>query len=701
MFRKRSKRLNNSLITLYITVLALLYGPDFVLAAPSNSSAIQAPQSTASNHVAVTTTQDRVDGTTTSLSALNTDAGPDHAISLREAVLAANETGTDDAITISFDIPTTASGYSANSKTWTIALENTLPALTRGNITIDGSTQTTTSAHPPIVIDGTNALDTTPQTNGFTLTSENNRLHRLTIINFFDGGLLIDGADAVNNQVSGCYIGINATGLSASPNGTGIRIQNGARDNLIGGYTVSERNIIAGNDYDTGIALHGAQTQANTVAGNWIGISSSGQSAIPNAYAGVRISGQATDNLIGGTNAGAGNIISGNQSGVFIEGSSSNTVAGNTIGLAADRSTPLGNENGGVYLTDGANKNLIGGTVTSARNIIASNNGWGIYIADSGSNQNRVQGNYVGVDQTGTSAGYGNVNYGIYVGLSAQANIIGGTNTQAGNVVAYNGAGGVFIESSNNKVAGNIIGVGADRSTQLGNQNDGVKVHGDNNIIGPHNLIAYNQQSGIMADGANITISDNTIDANARSGICVSGSQTAVLQNTIRWNGGSNGVSADCAVQGGIAITGTDVRVEDNVIFANRGSGITVRSGVRNRLLTNSISNNTSAGILLDSGANGNIAPPVIQGVRDNTIVGDSCPECLVEVFTDVGDQGGHFAGTTTATAEGTFQVPLSNIDTDSLFVTATQTDAAGNTSSFALSVSIAETQVYLPMIIR
>ena len=703
MSRKRSKSLNISTITLFMTVFIVLYRPDTILAFPSNPSTNQLPQSNTLAQVTVTTTNDIVDGTTTSLEALNADPGPDQNVSLREAVEAANATDTDDTIIISFDIPTTDPGYASSSETWTITLESKLPTLTRGNMTIDGSTQTTTSTHPPIVIDGTNnpGNGSVGFSDGFTLASENNRLYRLTIMNFFDNGVLIDGGDAVNNQVSGCYIGIDKTGLSAKPNGTGVRIQNGASDNLIGGYTSGDRNIIAGNNFDSGIALSGAQTQSNTIAGNWIGLDASGQSALSNTYAGIRISGKATDNIVGGTQTGSSNIISGNQIGVALEGSIANTVAGNTIGLAADRSTPLGNENGGVYLIGGANNNLVGGTVASARNVIASNDGWGVYIADSGSDQNRIQGNYIGVDRTGTAAGYGNINYGIYVGLSAQANIIGGTSTQSGNVIAYNGAGGIFIESSNNKVASNIIGVGSDRGTQLGNQNNGVKVRGDNNMIGPDNLIAYNQQSGITLDGENITVHNNTIDANARSGICVSGSQTAITQNTIRWNGGSSSVSPDCDVQGGIAITGTEVRVEDNVIFANRGNGITVQNGVRNRLLTNSISKNTDVGILLDSGGNGDIAPPIIQEVRSNTIVGASCSKCLVEVFTDVGDQGEHFVGTTTATSEGTFQVPLSDADTESLFVTATQTDVAGNTSSFAVSVSIAENQVYLPMITR
>src|SRR5205085_3145575 len=135
----------------------------------------------------------------------------------------------------------------------------------------------------------------------------------------------------------------------------------------------------------------------NIIAGNWIGVNSSGQAALTNTFAGVYIRDGAHDNLIGG--AGQGNLISGNDWGIDIDGGVANTVAGNIIGLAADGRSPLPNAQGGVLVSDGAHDNLIGGTSAALRNVISSNGtassafGQGIYISGQGSTNNTVQGN--------------------------------------------------------------------------------------------------------------------------------------------------------------------------------------------------------------------------------------------------------------------------------------------------------------------
>src|SRR5208283_358046 len=101
--------------------------------------------------------------------------------------------------------------------------------------------------------------------------------------------------------------------------------------------------------------------------------------AVPNAYVGLIIYG-ASNNLIGGSLPGEGNVISGNlASGVGIEYSSSgNTVQGNLIGVAADGTTPLGNSPAygypgwGVYFYQ-ADSNTLGGANPGAGNIIQDN----------------------------------------------------------------------------------------------------------------------------------------------------------------------------------------------------------------------------------------------------------------------------------------------------------------------------------------
>ena len=77
-------------------------------------------------------------------------------------------------------------------------------------------------------------------------------------------------------------------------------------DNVIGGRTLSARNVISGN-VGAGLLIQGDRTR---VAGNLIGLAADGLSGLGNSIQGVRL--EAADATIGGTTAGARNVISGN-----------------------------------------------------------------------------------------------------------------------------------------------------------------------------------------------------------------------------------------------------------------------------------------------------------------------------------------------------------------------------------------------------
>jgi titin len=83
------------------------------------------------------------------------------------------------------------------------------------------------------------------------------------------------------------------------------------------------------------------------VQGNFIGTDVSGTIALANIFAGVRFT-RADDNTVGGTAAGAGNLISGNNGdGVSITNtagtSTGNKVQGNFIGTNVSGKSALGN----------------------------------------------------------------------------------------------------------------------------------------------------------------------------------------------------------------------------------------------------------------------------------------------------------------------------------------------------------------------
>ncbi|HEX9373917.1 MAG TPA: right-handed parallel beta-helix repeat-containing protein [Roseiflexaceae bacterium] len=695
---KRYMRGSLALRALLLCMLFLLFGPTTAPASVHGAAAVSALgarslAAAAPTSVTVTTTSDVADGDTTTFASLIGHPGADGAISLREAILASNSTATGTPLTIAFDIPSGTPGHNAQNGTWTITLgAQALPPLTHGSVTIDGTTQPGAPGHPQIVLDGFNVYEAAGLSNGLTITSSHNTIRGLTLANFYDDAVLIDGPNAAYNQIAGCYLGPDADGeMAAQPSYFGVELRNGAHDNLIGGASSAARNLIAGNAH-SGILIQSATSYGNTVAGNWIGTDATGDAALKNAVAGVLVSSGAHDNSIGG--AGQGNLISGNDTGVYIDGGVATTIAGNTIGLAADGQTPLGNSNGGIFGVRGARDNVIGGTSAALRNIISGNGasssafGQAIYLSDANTANNTIQGNYIGVDTSGTRSA-GNYRQGVLIAAGAQGNLIGGTAPGTSNVIAYNGLGGIRVDAPGNQIAGNLIGVGADGATPLGNQFNGVRVGGDNNVIGPYNLIAHNQQSGILLSGSNTTVLSNTLVSNARSGICVAGPNATIRGNLIQLNGDGSGPWSGCAIRGGVVISDTDgTLLTANDILSNDNAGVTVYGGRNNRILSNSISDNQAVGIRLTQGGNNEIAPPRISTAHTNSISGVACSGCHVEIFTDTSDEGRYFVGATTAAGDGSFHLTVAPDNLQGPHITATHTDGDGNTSPFAAAIS-------------
>ena len=149
-------------------------------------------------------------------------------------------------------------------------------------------------------------------------------------------GVFINGLLTASNLVQGNFIGVDVTGTGGLGNNQGVRIFNGS-NNTIGGMTSTARNVVSGNSSD-GIAITASDSfsaNANVVQGNFVGTDVSGTVVRPNGGSGMVISvfsgsGTASNNTIGGTMAGAGNVISGNNvAGVsIVNGASGNTVQG-------------------------------------------------------------------------------------------------------------------------------------------------------------------------------------------------------------------------------------------------------------------------------------------------------------------------------------------------------------------------------------
>jgi hypothetical protein len=257
----------------------------------------------------------------------------------------------------------------------------------------------------------------------------------------------------------------------------------------------------------------------NVIKGNYIGTDVTGSVALGNVGGGVSI--RATpNNLIGGTTRRARNVIAANFLGIGIgeAGATGNLVQGNFIGTDVTGTKDFGNRFFGVTLVN-AQGNTIGGTAPGAGNLISGDNRIGIWI-NNVTKDNRVQGNFIGTDVTGTTA-LGNSWYGVLI-QDAPKNIIGGTTPGARNVISGNGSGVVIYDknSTGNLVQGNFIGTKANGTGELGNANEGVSIYGgaSNNIVG-ENRIAFNGGGIGVGSGTNNALSSNSIHSNTGLGI--------------------------------------------------------------------------------------------------------------------------------------------------------------------------------------
>jgi photosystem II stability/assembly factor-like uncharacterized protein len=306
----------------------------------------------------------------------------------------------------------------------TITLFSLLPALEQGEVTISGS-------DAGVILDGSVISEGA----GLGIMSNGNVIKGLQILNFPHdaihiseaGNNLIGGINAtpgksctgdcnlisgngfgigvygegsVDNVISGNYIGTNLSGTAAMGNiYNGIGINGGAQNNLIGGDTPGKRNLISGNGED-GVQINDSNTMSNIVSGNYIGTNASGTALIPNSHIGVNLGNGAQNNLIGGDTASERNLISGNlEVGVLLGGNGvmNNIVNANYIGTDATGKVGLGIQTYGIVIQEGALDNLIGDDTEGEGNLISGNLNAGISIRDSGTMNNTVRGNWIGL----------------------------------------------------------------------------------------------------------------------------------------------------------------------------------------------------------------------------------------------------------------------------------------------------------------
>jgi titin len=202
----------------------------------------------------------------------------------------------------------------------------------------------------------------------------------------------------------------------------------GPTGNTVGGDTEGERNVISGNDRQ-GVVIADDGTDNNVVCGNYIGTNANGSAALGNSWDGVWISNGAQNNTVGGQTSGERNVISGNsQRGVHVSSldTDGNTVLGNYIGTDASGTLDRGNGQDGVRIEASAKNNTVG-----PDNLIAYNADCGVSVHGPGTTGNTITQNSI----------YNNDDVGIELVLGGNGNIPAPAVTAAGERYAMGTAG--------------------------------------------------------------------------------------------------------------------------------------------------------------------------------------------------------------------------------------------------------------------
>ncbi|HSH78974.1 MAG TPA: hypothetical protein VLA19_10630 [Herpetosiphonaceae bacterium] len=404
--------------------------------------------------------------------------------SLRRAINDANaRTGPN---TIRFAIPGTGPH--------TIQLEEPLPTLTddSGGTTIDGYTQQgatpntdALASNAKIMVqirgEGAEETDTIDPFQGLLIESSNNVIRGLAFFNL-QRALHIAvsppaNAPVTNNQIIGNFIGINAAGETTytergwDTEAYGIFIRNGATNTVIGTTAPADRNVISGNAQD-GIFIVDLGTNGTRIVNNIMGLDPSGTRRVRNWGDAIDLNFGVQNTVIGGSQQGERNVISGNQ-GEGIEISHNittrnNTVAGNFIGtdLTGKNSAPdvTFNHGFGISLEDRVTGNTIG-----PGNVIANNRKGGVYVSGildnptpglvggqaaepqqvDAASGDRIVGNRIGLDVDGAPAGNGfgdeqvERGDGIWLNTNTRNTII------EENIIGHNAGAGVRIVGFN------------------------------------------------------------------------------------------------------------------------------------------------------------------------------------------------------------------------------------------------------------
>lgn len=466
-------------------------------------------------------------------------------------------------------------------------------------------------------IEAANALSGTPVTINFAVSGTITLASDLPDVT---NSVTIDGTSAPGYAGPAPVVGIDAAGHA------GLTFSAGSDSSKLLGISIGDAS-------GAGVTLAASHI---TVASDYIGLATDG-TALGNGGDGLLVTSASSDNLIGlNPNADVGvvsNVISNNAgNGITLDGSSGNTLVDNRVGTDPTGTTAMANGQNGIWVTGGSNGNVIGGTaytdpstgtqndptgdkgsvtptfvVPPLGNLVSGNAANGILI-DNNSQNNVLNGNFVGTTADGNSA-LGNALDGVAINGANNNELLGCTFKENPfvyyNVISGNGENGLHVTNSDNvTVQANFFGIGADNATVVGNVNDGILVDGTSSNV---------QVGGVIPLG-------NVSAGNGANGIEVAGSVSGFT--TFNTFGGlfAFGGAAPNGNDGLlITATGGHQTVQTNVFSGNSGNGIEIggnASGVT--VDPNIVGMTTNGKYVLANGGDGLL----IDGTAHDNVIG-------------------------------------------------------------------------------
>ncbi len=364
---------------------------------------------------------------------------PSGVCSLRAAILQANVNPGPDVI--HFNIP--------GAGPHRINLGDRLPTISdsSGGLLIDGYTQPGASAN---TLDRLSNASIKVEVYGpgfnsdvsFVISSADNTIRGLSIYRAF-WNVQLTGAGATGNRIVGNFIGTDPAASYQIPGArnqyqdqAGVEIGNSASFNHIGTPALADRNVISGNPY-SGVRINHAGTRGNMVQNNLVGLHPNGNSSLYTYVAGIDVQWGAEETLVGGYQEHGGNVVTGNTNyGVDLSHSSKNNrVIGNYLGTNAT-GTAVATHTGNL-IGLAIKDNTVGNLIEY--NVIGGNRWDGIWHRHNFTGANTFRYNRIGVGVDDSNIG--NARYGIFLS--------GHDDTYFGNVIANNGSNGFYVSNYN------------------------------------------------------------------------------------------------------------------------------------------------------------------------------------------------------------------------------------------------------------